>query len=174
MATSCSVSISGTSTGATCISYSNCDLACCTKTPTGCGGTVSAGCETHGNPETCNGNPCCFWAGPPAPPPPCKAKACADIAQGNCAGCGCTPSGTCVKIACGSLTGTSKNPDVCPGCDTCAGTWTVDTTRNLPWGVFVTTKVAFASGQINLGGYRLTAPVIGGPGAILGPGEVYY
>jgi len=168
----CSVAVGGTSTGALCVSYSNCNATCCTKAFTTCSGTVSHPC-TYPLSGDCGDNPCCYWTGTPAPAH-CTKKNCSGLSEENCAACGCTPSGTCVKIACGSLTGTSKNPDVCPGCDTCAGTWTVDTTRNLPWGVFVTTKVAFASGQINLGGYRLTAPVIGGPGAILGPGEVYY
>jgi hypothetical protein len=61
------------------------------------------------------------------------------LSVATCASCGCTPAGTCVKIACASLTGASKNPDVCPGCNTCAGDWLVDDARDLPWTVYVTT-----------------------------------
>ena len=157
MATSCSVSISGTSTGATCVSFSNCELACCTKTPTGCGGEVSHLCS-YPLSEACGDNPCCYWSSLPVPAH-CTKKSCSGLSEENCAACGCTPSGTCIKIACGSLTGASKNPDVCAGCSTCGGDWDIDNDRGLtPWAITVTGELHVnTGGHIVVSGYRLNA-----------------
>jgi len=156
----CTVSISGTATGASCVSYSNCNLTCCNKTYSGCGGTVSADCGPHGTALICNGDPCCFWAGRPSPPPPCKAKACADIAEGNCVGCGCTAGGTCVKKTCAQVAGIDNNPDVCSGCSTCGGDWQIDNNRgNTPWSITVTGILdPQAGGRVDIsGGHTLAA-----------------
>lgn len=171
MATSCSVNISGTASGATCVSYSNCPTNCCTPAYTGCGGTVGYNCDQWSTKPTCEAHPtCCTWSDSSGR---CIKRLCFTLSEADCATCTCTQAGTCTKIACASLTGTSKNPDVCPGCDTCGATWNVDSVRTLPWAVYVTTRVAFASGQIALNTYRLTTPSIIGPGSLLGPGEVY-
>jgi len=138
--TICSVNIGssgGGATGATCVSYANCDLGCCTKSYGGCAGPDLRNCSLHGGDKTaCEGDPCCFWA---APPEPCRDRACPTLSEALCVSCGCTKDGTCIKIACESLAGTSKNPDVCAGCDTCAGDWLVDNARDLPWTVYVRT-----------------------------------
>ena len=177
MATSCSVAIGssvGGPTGATCISYSNCELGCCDKSYTACTGSPTFDCAPLGI-IPCDLEICCSWfAGPPAH--------CGNIACGgfglddpeDCRRCGCTANDTCTAKACASLAGGYKNPDMCSGCDTCPGTWNVDLARILPWAVYVTTQVAFAGGQVRLNSYRLTAPSILGPGTILGPGQLYY
>jgi hypothetical protein len=45
------------------------------------------------------------------------------------------------------------NPDICAGCDTCAGDWLVTDTRpDLPWTVYVTTLSIQGSGIANIKG----------------------
>lgn len=173
IATSCSVSITGTPTGATCISYSNCELGCCNKGSGGCSGTNTYNCRQWVNKIQCDAHPrCCSWYDTGAA---CNKKTCISLGESDCTYCGCTSAWTCTAKACASLAGTYKNPDMCAGCNTCGATWNVDSVRTLPWNVYVTTQVTFATGgQIALNSKSITTPAMLGPGSVLGPGGWYY
>lgn len=151
MASACSAQVTGTALGTVCVSFSNCPAACCTKTPTGCSGTFSTAPCDYPSGTLCNLDPCCTWGGIPIR---CRQKDCTLIDPADCAGCGCTPSGTCEKIACSALTGSSNNPDVCAGCSTCPGNWIIDNNRgNLPWDILVTgfTRITTPAGYARAG-----------------------
>ncbi len=165
----CSVAIGSSgagATGTTCVSYGDCDLGCCTKTYSNCTGTstydcnqwtLPAGCAAAGAPATC-----CNWQSDLPPGERCANNSCYTLGSaGDCATCGCTPGGTCIKIACGSLTGASQNPDVCPGCDTCAGDWLVSDARDLPWTVYVGTLSLSYTGSPSVSYPSAYAPIIG-------------
>lgn len=200
----CSVQVSGTATGVTCVgggtcpancctgggytgcsgsggtgcnSYADCNSTCCTKTVTGCSGTVTKHCHTlYVSKGTCNADPCCMWE--VGPPVNCGKKACSAVDLGSCVACGCTGSGTCPPKAC---TGISKancvgcgcdkdyaacnaiacaaladnNPDVCEGCNTCGGNWTIDNARgNAPWSITVTGWIYVQGGSIRVASSR--------------------
>lgn len=143
-ASSCSATITGTPT-TNCTACASATT-CCNFTAGGCEGTNTASC-TAGTPTACNAAVCCAWVGVP-PAGYCDQKACADISDGDCETCsGCDIGGGCSNKTCTQVAATSNNPDVCAGCNTCPGNWTIDNARGtLPWDVDATGRCDFLNG----------------------------
>lgn len=206
----CSVQVTGTANGVTCVGYGNCPAACCVEEYTDCTGTVGSGiCNSYADCPTacctkaatgCDGDngfdcaqyinigdctsygaACCYWGGTPGRcrrtvcpsvsqencitcgcdvTGTCGKKACEDVSQANCESpCGCDKDGSCSYIACNNIAALYNNPDVCGGCNTCEGNWTIDDARgNVPWAIHVTgiTSVG-SSGSIRAASYVLTS-----------------
>ena len=159
-ASTCTVQISGVSTGASCVSWFDCNLTCCTKSEiTGCYGTNNHACAYTDVPA-CVGDICCRWTGDPGA---CIKRECVapagvpHVGLVNCVHCGCVQAGTCDKKACGAIA--DNNPDVCAGCSTCAGDWDIDNDRGLtPWAITVTGELHVnTGGHIVVSGHRLNA-----------------
>lgn len=127
----CSVNVGGTATGATCISYVNCNTTCCTKTYTGCTGTPSVSC---GGAPPCSPIGCCY-----VDQNKCKNLACSAITEASCVTCGCTKVGTCTTKSCASLATT--NLLLCAGCGNCSGTATLSGTVDLRSYWSITTRI---------------------------------
>ena len=119
----CSVNVSGTATGATCVSYSNCNTTCCTKSDPAayCAGTNDHAC-TAGTQISCDADECCVWSDGN-----CLKRNCGlttpRIAYPNCIECGCEATGDCTKKTCAALATT--NLLLCAGCGNCSGTATL-------------------------------------------------
>ncbi len=144
----CSVNISGTPTGATCVTYANCNATCCIASYTECSGSNTADCTScvsettccnYADPscggdsstwpcltgyeteEECNAQPCCLWNYEMGA---CSPRACSIIVFPLCATCGCYPiGGYCYSKTCSVLTEAN-----CPTCGcTSSGTCTART-----------------------------------------------
>ena len=62
----------------------------------------------------------------------------------DCVACGCDGF-ECDPKACADIS--DNNPDVCEGCNTCAGDWDIDDDRGTtPWTIGVTGELDIASG----------------------------
>ena len=148
----CSANITGTAAGTLCVGYGDCDPTCCIETPEGCDGINTHNCGVYGGAPTCNADPCCEWdfAGVGV----CQAKACSDVDPDDCETCGCNTTGGCEARTCAQVAAVDNNPDVCEGCDTCPGNWSIDDSRgDLPWDVTVTgyTRITTPSGYARAG-----------------------
>jgi len=92
-------------------------------------GTPTSACS-YGTSGDCNADPCCIWTTYP-PPPGCFKRACAGLAD--------------------------NSPDVCPGCNTCPGTWVITDARgNTAWAITVTGQTRVTTGSISFQ-YKLTS-----------------
>ena len=158
----CTVDITGTPTGASCVSYANCDPYCCTKAETACGRAGGSypthNCPSfHTGPECQTVEDCCNWTGMA-----CAYKTCDygqyPVAPPNCAHCGClVASGSCTPWTCAQVAASNNNPDVCAGCNTCGGDWDINNDRGLtPWAIVVTGELHLAvGGHLVASGYQL-------------------
>lgn len=159
-ASSCTVQVSGTATGANCGSYPNCNETCCTNHNTNCYGSVDYVCAGLSEAACVSGDNlrCCSWM---LPGPNCHQKYCLNtqephVGPNDCLFCGCDGDGDCDPITCADLT--DNNPDVCPGCNTCGGDWDINDNRGLtPWAITVTGETHITTGGHEIvSGYRLT------------------